>query len=110
MQFMLNSNVYNSLYLCDVDLLINIQCDDNEKIRIVQKIINELMQNVNNAVKLYQNLKKNQQNHIHIVITIFTELQSLCSFIQYKYFLFFFTLQIFSDSSTIILLQQKQQS
>ena len=33
MQFMLNNNTYNSFYLCDVDLLMNIQCDNNKKIQ-----------------------------------------------------------------------------
>ena len=47
---------------------------------------------------------------MHIVITILTESQSLCSFVQHKHFLFFFMLHIFSSSSTITLLQWRQQS
>ena len=110
MQFMSDDDTYNSLYLCDVDLLMSIQCDDDEKVKIVWEIVNELMQKIDDAVKLYWNLKKNQQSHMHIIIAILTELQSLCSFAQCKYFLFFFTLHIFSSSSTITLLHWRQQS
>ena len=110
MQFMLSDNTYSSLHLCDVDLLTNIQCDDSKKVRIIWEIVDELTQKIDDIMKLYQNLKKNQQNHMHIAVAILTELQNLCSFAQHKYFLFFFMLHISSDSSTITLLHWRQQS
>ena len=110
MQFMLSDNTYNSLHLCDVDLLMSTQHDDSRKVRIIWEIVDELMQKIDSTMKLYQNLKKNQWSCIHIVVTILTESQSWCSFTQCEYFLFFFTSHIFSDSSTITLLQQRQQS
>ena len=110
MQFILSDNIYNSLHFCDVDLLMSIQCDNSEKIRIVWEIVDELTQKIDNVMKFYQNLKKNQQNCIYITVAILIELQSLCSFVQHEYFLFFFMLYIFSSSSTIILLQWRQQS
>ena len=110
MQFILSNNTYNSLHLCDVNLLMSIQHNDNKEIRIIWKVVDELTQKIDDVMKLYWNLKKNQQNCMHIVIIILTELQNLCSFVQHKYFLFFFMLHIFPDSLTITLLQQRQQN
>ena len=107
---MLNNNTYNSLHLCDVDLLMNTQCDDSKKVRIIWKIVDELMQKIDDVMKLYQNLKKNQQSCIHIAVAILIRSQNLCSFAQHKYFLFFFMLHISLNSSTITLLQQRQQN
>ena len=109
MQFMLSSNTHNSLYLCGVGLLAGIQCGDSGKVRIIWEIVDELMQKIDDAVKLYQNLKKNQWSCMHIAVAILTGLQGLCSFTQCKHFLFFFMLHTSPDSSTITLLQRRQQ-